>query len=76
LHQLRDRAAVTVGHQPDAREAKRRTYLRSDDLRSPGVGEYARLEKPGFYGPNSRSSRSTSTGLAELSDDGRLRLWW
>jgi 5-methylcytosine-specific restriction protein A len=31
--ELRTRASQTVGHQPDAREAKRRTYARSEDLR-------------------------------------------
>lgn len=33
LDQLRDRAARTVGNQPNASEAKRRTYQRSEDLR-------------------------------------------
>ena len=33
LDELRDRASRTVGEQPNASEAKQRTYERSEDLR-------------------------------------------
>jgi 5-methylcytosine-specific restriction protein A len=71
LDALRERASRTVGNQPDASEAKRRTYARSEDLRV-----YVRRRADGSCeGCGQQAPFVTARGHPYLEPHHTRRLW-